>query len=338
MTINFAIIGCGYIAHRHARHIIDHPEADLVGGFDILPERTKEFGNKYICKAYTSLDELLNDKIVDIVVIATPNGAHANAAIETLKAGKHVLVEKPMALSVDDCNQMVETAEKFNAKLFVVKQNRFNPPVAALKNLMKENKLGKVFAVTTNCYWNRNKQYYENSEWKGTKALDGGTLFMQFSHFIDVLFYLFGKIEVVAGMTENAVHKGLTEFEDTGCFLLKFPEHKAQGSFNFTTGCFEQNMEGSIAIFAENATIKIGGKYLNTIDYQATNGFDITNLPVSAPANDYGYYQGSMSNHDKVIANVVATLKGKETIMTSGKEGAQVVKIIEQMYETALRG
>jgi len=335
MLVKFGIIGCGYIANRHARHIIDHPEATMVGGFDVLASKTKAFAEKYDCKGYDSLQDFLMDSSIDIVVIATPNGAHADVAIEALKGGKHVLVEKPMALSVADCNRMVETAAIYKQKLFVVKQNRFNPPVVALKKLMEQQALGKVFAITTNCYWNRNNKYYESSEWKGTKALDGGTLFMQFSHFIDVLFYLFGEIDVVAGMTENAVHKGLTEFEDTGCFLLKFPDQNAQGSFNFTTGCFQQNMEGSIAIFAENATIKIGGKYLNTIDYQATNGFDIKNLPVSAPANDYGYYQGSMSNHDKVIANVVATLKGEESIMTSGEEGAQVVGIIERMYTIA---
>lgn len=333
MIVNFAIIGCGYISNRHAQHIIDHPEANLVGGFDTTGQKKYDFARKYKVKAYKSLEELLGDAEVDLVVVATPNGNHAASAIAALKAGKDVLVEKPMAISSEDCREMVKTAQNLGQHLFVVKQNRFNPPVEAVKKLIDENKLGKIYSVVVNCFWNRNEAYYKKSEWKGTKALDGGTLFTQFSHFVDIMYYLFGNVAIKSGMVQNANHQGLIEFEDTGHFLLQFEKDNAQGTFNFTTACFEQNMEGSITIFAENASIKIGGKYLNTIDYQKTKDFDIRNLPKSAPANDYGYYQGSMSNHDKVLHNVIETVNGREQIMTSGEDGLKVVEIIEKMYE-----
>ena len=165
--------------------------------------------------------------------------------------------------------------------------------------------------------------------------MDGGTLFTQFSHFIDILYYLFGDIRIVHGLTRNSNHGDLIDFEDTGTFLFEMKKGNGIGSFNYTTSCYQSNMEGSITIFAENATIKIGGKYLNTIDYQATNGFDITDLPTSSPANNYGYYEGSMSNHDKIIHNVINALKGREKIMTNAYEGLKVVEVIDNMYAVA---
>jgi predicted dehydrogenase len=206
--------------------------------------------------------------------------------------------------------------------------------VQALKSLIDKQLLGEIFMVAVDCYWNRNNEYYFNSNWKGKKSLDGGTLYNQFSHFIDLFYYLFGDIENIQGMIKNVNHKGLIEFEDSGVFTFNF-KSGALGSMNFTTAAFEKNMEGSITVFAENASIKLGGQYLNKIDYQRTRGFDITNLPESGPSNVYGYYQGSMSNHDKVIANVVDTLNGKSAAMTSAEDGLKVVDIIERMYAAA---
>ena len=216
-------------------------------------------------------------------------------------------------------------------EIFIVKQNRFNPPVQALKSLTNEKKLGEIYYVVINCFWNRNEQYYLDSDWRGTKELDGGTLFTQFSHFIDIFYYLFGNIDDIQGNLKNSNHDELIEFEDTGCFNFRFTTG-ALGSLNYTTSAYHQNMEGSITVFAENGTIKIGGKYLNTIDYQITDNFDVQGLPESNRANNYGYYEGSMSNHDKVIHNVIQTLKGNESIMANAQEGKKVVEIIERMY------
>lgn len=165
--------------------------------------------------------------------------------------------------------------------------------------------------------------------------MDGGTLFTQFSHFIDIVYYLLGDMHILHAQLANVSHKGLIEFEDTGIVSFRLKESNAPGVLHYTTSAFQKNMEGSITLFAEHATIKIGGKYLNTIEYQSTDGFDIEGLPESSPANVYGEYEGSMSNHDKVIDNVVQSLQGKVEIMTNAYDGLKAVEIIENIYAKA---
>lgn len=333
----FGLIGYGKIGERHVEHIIAHPEAELHSIFDIKADRLNLFRNKYKgIQTYDSLKGILGDPAIDIITICTPNSTHADIAIAAMKAGKHVLVEKPMAISKVDCEGMIHIALKTGKSLFVVKQNRFNPPVQAVKMLVDEKKLGKILSVAVNCYWNRNEWYYKSSDWKGKKAFDGGTLFTQFSHFIDVIYYLLGDMQILHAQMANVSHKGMIEFEDTGIVSFLLKDSHAPGVLHYTTSAFQKNMEGSITIFAENATIKIGGKYLNTIDYQATNGFDITDLPAGAASNNYGDYEGSMSNHDKVIDNVIQSLNGKVEIMTNAYDGLKTVEIIENIYQVAV--
>jgi predicted dehydrogenase len=334
MKKKFAIIGCGHIAHRHVKHIDNHNLGELVGVFDTDKEQLAEFSKSHGVMAYSTLMELLNDQSIDVVNVCTPNGTHSELAIEVLNSGKNVVVEKPMAITVESAIKMQEAASVANKTLFVVKQNRYNPPVKAVKELIDSKKLGNPLMVSVNCFWNRNENYYKQSPWRGTKELDGGTLFTQFSHFVDILFYLFGEIEDVQGVIGNMAHKGMIEFEDSGVFSFNFI-NGGLGNLSFTTASYNQNMEGSITIFAENATIKIGGKYLNTIDYQVTDGFDLSDIPVSSPANNYGFYEGSMSNHDKVMDNVIEALNGREEVMTNGLEGLKVVEMITQFYDAA---
>ena len=331
MITKFAIVGCGHIGKRHAKHIGNHPQAQLIGAYDLLGDKSQSLVTEYGGNAFASFDELLKSEI-DMVNICTPNGSHHTLSVDALNAGKNVLVEKPMSIKKSHCERMIKAALDNGKNLFVVKQNRFNPPVQAVKKILQNNALGKIFSVVVNGYWNRNEQYYKQSDWRGTLEMDGGTLFTQFSHFIDILYYLFGDIEVVSGATVNANHQGLIEFEDTGHFVFRLKESEAIGSLNYTTTAFEKNLEGSISIFAENGTIKIGGQYLNTIEYQATKGFYIEELPVINTANDYGFYAGSMSNHDKVIDNVIQSLNGREKIMTNAYDGLKVVEIIEAFY------
>ncbi len=333
----FGLIGYGKIGERHVEHIITHPEAQLHSIFDIKADRLNLFRNKYKgIQTYDSLKGILHEPAIDIITICTPNSTHADIAIAAMKAGKHVLVEKPMAISKVDCEGMIHIALKTGKSLFVVKQNRFNPPVQAVKKLVDEKKLGKILSVSVNCYWNRNEWYYKSSDWKGKKAFDGGTLFTQFSHFIDVIYYLLGDMQILHAQMANVSHKGMIEFEDTGIVSFLLKDSHAPGVLHYTTSAFQKNMEGSITIFAENATIKIGGKYLNTIDYQATNGFDIIDLPAGAASNNYGDYEGSMSNHDKVIDNVIQSLNGKVEIMTNAYDGLKTVEIIENIYQVAV--
>ncbi|HEY3386882.1 MAG TPA: Gfo/Idh/MocA family oxidoreductase [Saprospiraceae bacterium] len=335
--ISFGLIGYGKIGERHAEHIIAHPEAALTAVYDIKADRQNLFRNKHSdIRTYDSLKGILSDSDIDIISICTPNSTHAEIAIASMKAGKHVLVEKPMAISKVDCEGMIHIALKTGKSLFVVKQNRFNPPVQAVKKLIDEQRLGKIYSVAVNCYWNRNEWYYKSSDWKGKKKMDGGTLFTQFSHFIDVIYYLLGDMHILHAQMANVSHRGMIDFEDTGVVSFLLKESNAPGVLHYTTSTFQKNMEGSITIFAENATIKIGGKYLNTIEYQATNGFDIGDLPVGAAPNQYGDYEGSMSNHDKVIDNVIHSLQGKVEIMTNAYDGLKTVEIIENIYQVAV--
>src|SRR5689334_19315293 len=270
--IKFGIVGCGRIAQRHAEHIQN--KGELVAVCDIVKERADETGKKYSAKVYYSIDDLLNnEKEIEVVSICSPNGLHAEHAIKCLKAGKHVLCEKPMATTVYDCGEMIKAAEKTNKRLFAIKQNRFNPPVEAVKKALDEGRLGKIYSIQLSCFWNRNRDYYHNS-WKGTLKLDGGTLYTQFSHFIDLLYWIVGDVKNVQAIMSNYAHQGIIEFEDTGAIILEF-HNGAIGTVNYTVNSYNKNMEGSLTIFAEKGTIKIGGQYLNELEYQQIEGYKI---------------------------------------------------------------
>jgi len=330
--IKFAIVGCGRIAQRHAEHINNYGE--LMAVCDIDASKANDLAQQYAVQAYYSLDEmLLHEKQLHVVAVCTPNGLHAQHGIAILKAGFHALIEKPMAISVYDCGEMIKAAEKCNKRLFAIKQNRFNPPVAAVKQAIENNVLGKIYSVQLSCFWNRNKDYYENS-WKGTKDLDGGTLFTQFSHFIDLLYWLIGDVKRVYALTGNFAHQNSIEFEDTGVVVLEFYTG-ALGTINYTVNSYQKNMEGSLTIFAEKGTVKIGGQYLNELEYQNIEGFVFENLPEGNGPNNYSNYVGSMSNHDKIYQNLIDVLQKGDAISTNSFEALKTVEIIDKIYQSA---
>lgn len=329
--MRFALIGCGRIANRHAEHISNL--AQLTAVCDIDKSKADELAEQHGAKAYYDINDLLsNEKDVDVVSICTPNGLHAQHSIAALKAGFHVLCEKPLATNVHDCGEMIKTAEMCNRRLFAIKQNRFNPPVAAVKKAIDEGRLGKIYSVQLSCFWNRNPQYYENS-WKGTKDLDGGTLYTQFSHFIDLLYWLIGDVKSAKALMNNYDHQGIIEFEDTGAVVLEF-YNGAIGTVNYTVNSYGENMEGSLTIFGEKGTVKIGGQYLNEMEYQNIEDYTIDNLPTGNKANSYGTYQGSMSNHDHVYVNLIDVLSNNASISTSAFEGLKTVEIIDKIYSS----
>lgn len=333
--LKFAIIGCGRIAERHAEQI--ERLAVLEAVCDKVGSHATRLGQKYGSKIYTDYDELLrSEKDLDVISICTPNGLHAEQSINAFHNGFHVLCEKPMAISVFDCGEMIKEAEKANKRLFVVKQNRYNPPVRALKDAIDDNRLGKIHNIQLNCFWNRNIEYYTQSDWKGTMRLDGGTLFTQFSHFIDLLYWMFGDIKKVEAITRNFCHEKIIEFEDSGVVIVEF-YNGIIGTINYTVNSYSKNMEGSLTIFGELGTVKIGGQYLNELEYQNIKDYKIINLPAGNPPNNYGQYIGSMSNHDKVYENVIDVLLNKGTIGTNGFEGLKTVEIIDKIYSAAGR-
>jgi len=332
---NFAIIGCGRIAQRHAQHITNNGILKAVCDTDQI--KANALATDYKAKAYYNLDDVLeNEKDIDVIAICTPNGLHSEQTIKSLRAGFNVLCEKPMAISVADAGQMISESLKANKLLFIVKQNRFNPPVVAIKNAIEKGKLGKIYSAQLNCFWNRNEAYYKNSDWKGTKKLDGGTLYTQFSHFIDLFYWLVGDVKEVKAKIANYAHQGIIEFEDTGAVSLEF-YNGALGTINYSVNSFGKNMEGSITIFGEKGTVKIGGQYLNELEYQNFEDFSADNLPAGNPPNEYGEYKGSMSNHDKVYENVIKVLDKKAVIATNAFEGMKSVEIIERIYNSAAK-
>jgi UDP-N-acetyl-2-amino-2-deoxyglucuronate dehydrogenase len=332
--VKFGIVGCGRIAQRHAEHI--HNKGELVAVCDDVKEKADQMATQYKAKAYYNIDDMLaNEKQLEVVAICSPNGLHAGHSIKTLNAGFHVLCEKPLAISVYDCGRMIQAAEKANKRLFAIKQNRYNPPVAAVKKIIDEGRLGKIMSVQLTCFWNRNPEYYKNS-WKGTLALDGGTLFTQFSHFVDLLYWLVGDVKSVQAFLGNFDHKGIIEFEDTGAVILEF-QNGAIGTINYTVNSYQKNMEGSLTLFGEKGTVKIGGQYLNELEYQNIEGYKIENLPEGNKPNNYGNYVGSMSNHDKVYDNLIEVLQNNASITTNSFEGLKTVEIIEKIYKAAVR-
>lgn len=331
--LKFALIGCGRIAERHAEHIVKH--AQLKAVCDINESRRKLFSEKYQCTAYKDINELLHhEKELDLISVCSPNGLHASHSIAALNAGINVLCEKPMAINTNDCKLMMDSAEKSGKHLMIIKQNRFNAPIAELKKVINDNRLGKIINVQLNCFWNRNDQYYSTSEWKGKLKMDGGTLYTQFSHFIDLLYWLVGDVKRSYVITKNFTHQKFVEFEDTGVIALEF-ENGALGTINYTVDSFEKNMEGSITIFGETGTVKVGGQYLNVLEYQKIKDYEMLCAPDLKPANDYGFYQGSMSNHDKIYDNVVNVLRNGAAPATSAFEGFKTVEIIEKIYQNS---
>lgn len=333
-TIRFLLVGCGTIGKRHAA--IAAMKGELVGVCDIDEKKVKQFSKQYHCYGYTSLHDMLSAEHADALLVCTPNGLHAVHSIAGLKAGLHVLCEKPMALTSADAKKMIATAGKAKKHLLIVKQNRLNPPVVAVKQLLDKKKLGKLYSIQVNGFWNRPAAYYRQANWRGTKKLDGGVLFTQFSHFVDLLYWLCGEVRSVKGFTANVAHQHSIEVEDTGVFSF-VTKQGVPGTFHYSINSTNKNYEGSVTILAEKGTIKIGGPYLNKIEYQEPQLIDERKLDSSNEANQYKGYQGSMNNHARVYDEFVAVVAGKQKKYVSGEEGICSVKMIEQFYKVAKR-
>jgi UDP-N-acetyl-2-amino-2-deoxyglucuronate dehydrogenase len=309
----------------------------LLAVCDIDSEKAIQFSKQYHCDYFTDCDGMIKAfPKADVVAICTPNYLHAQQSILCLKNNMHVLCEKPMAINTIDAMAMLQTANQYNKKLFIVKQNRFNPPVIAVKKLLQQHTLGNICSIQLACFWNRNDEYYHNS-WKGTKHKDGGTLFTQFSHFIDLLYWYFGDVKTINAMVKNSNHQNSIEFEDNGVVALEF-NNGIIGSINYSVNAFEKNMEGSLTILGEKGTVKIGGQYLNELSYQQIQHYQIPPLEKGKEPNNYGTYQGSMSNHEEVYKQVIDTIESSETNNTTNSfEAFKTVQIIERIYAAALQ-
>jgi UDP-N-acetyl-2-amino-2-deoxyglucuronate dehydrogenase len=331
---NFALIGCGHIAARHAENI--ERVGRLLAVCDVVPERVQTFSKAHSARAYDNIDALLQKETdVDVVSICTPNGLHAEHAIKALRSGKHVLCEKPMCLTSVAAWQMIDAAYFARKKLFVVKQNRFNPPVALLKKLVAENKLGTPYSFQVNGFWERPQAYY-TGDWKGSKNLDGGILYTQFSHFVDLLYWLLGDVKTINAVSRNFRKRAHADIEDTVVVLMEM-HCGAIGTLNFTVNSYLKNREGSFALFGSNGVVKIGGQYLNELEWFDVGGESAPHLEKGNNANDYGLYTGSMSNHRQVYEKLVESLQHETNDIPEGIEALKTVEIIEQIYKAVSR-
>ncbi len=329
--VKFAVIGAGHIGKRHAEMIKRHKEAELVAICDVKPISevdAEKFGVPY----FNDADELFNSGIdIDVVNVCTPNGFHAQHSLLALNHKKHIVCEKPMALHKQDCEAIIYKALQMHRNVFCVMQNRYSPPSAWIKEVIEDKIIGDVYMVQLNCYWNRDERYYKQGSWKGTEDLDGGTLFTQFSHFIDIMYWLFGDIKDIQAKFNDFNHQGLTTFEDSGFVNFNFI-NGGMGSINFSTSVWDTNLESSLTVIGSKGSVKIGGQYMDKVEYCHIKDYTMPVLAETNPANDYGAYKGSANNHGYIIDNVIDTLKGRNTITTNALEGLKIVDIIERIY------
>jgi len=335
----FVVVGLGHIGRRHALLLSELEDAQLVAVVDHEASRFSGISELSGLSLFNEFDDLLlSDIEAEVAVIATPNGTHLSLAEKCLRKGWHVLIEKPMGLSASACRELLKLAQDLNRQVFVVKQNRFSPPVAWLKEFVQEGKLGEILTVEINCFWNRDSRYYDQvgtASWRGTNSLDGGVLFTQFSHFVDILYWIFGPVEVRHAFMDNLAHKDITQFPDTGVVSFTL-ENGAIGSLHFTTAIWDKNMESVFTVVGRKGTVRIGGQYMDQISYFHVQGEEQPVLEASAPPNDYGGYQGSAGNHYYVLKSVIQYLQtGNDKGIISGEDGMQVVELIEQIHKMA---
>lgn len=328
--IRFAVVGAGHIGTRHAHMISRNPNAQLIAVVDVKSRENLNISNQI--PLYDNIEEMLmRHADIDVVCIATPNGYHSQHAIQALNMGRHVVVEKPMALSSEECDAMINEASKRNKRIFCVMQNRFSPPSQWIKSIIQNKILGELYQVQVVCYWNRDHRYYQKGHWHGTADLDAGVLFTQFSHFIDLVYWLLGPLQINYANSSNFNHDKLTEFDDSGQVLFSFGA-KGRGSLSYSTSLYDQNFESSITIIGEKGTVKLGGQYMNAITHCHIKDYELPKLPPSQPPNDYGDYKGSAANHHFIIEEVVNHLRFGHHCITTADEGKAVVEIIETIH------
>jgi len=333
--LKFAVIGCGHIGKRHAAMITGNENCEVVAMCDNRPKSQLNLGSFDTVPYFSHFDDLLSSgPAFDVLSIATPNGLHEEHAIAGIRSGHHVVVEKPMALTKNGCEKILFEALHHQKQVFCIMQNRYSPPSAWLKEILTKKILGKIYLVQINCYWNRDNRYYTGNNWHGTKDLDGGTLYTQFSHFVDIMYWLFGDITNIHATLKDFNHKDLTDFEDSGFLTFDFI-NGGMGCFNYSTSVWNTNLESSITIIGENGTVKVGGQYMNEVEYCNIKDYTMPELPPSNPPNDYGLYKGSAANHHYIFENIVDVVSGKAPITTNALEGMKVVEIIERIYQAS---
>lgn len=329
--LNFALVGCGRISGKHADAITNHLEnAKLVAVCDNQQDRAEKVGAQWGVNYYLDYHEMMEKEDIDVVCILTPSGLHAEHTIDLAQYGAHIVVEKPMALRLNDADRMIKVCDKNRVRLFVVKQNRYNLPVTKCREALDEGRFGKLVMGTVRVRWCRRQSYYDQDAWRGTWAMDGGVFSNQASHHIDLLEWMMGDVESVMVMINTSLVD--IECEDTGIALLRFSSG-ALGVIEATTATRPRDIEGSLSVMGENGVVEIGGFAVNRIrtwqfegSEETPEGFVDFN---QNPTNVYGF------GHIKYLENVVEAILHDKSALVDGVEGRKSLELINALYESA---
>ena len=327
--IRFAIIGCGRIAPKHADSIVALPEAELVAVCDIVPELAQAFADKYGAEPYTDYLEMLKRDDIDVVTIATSSGLHAEIGIAAAEAGKHVLVEKPMAMTLKTADEMIAACHKAGVKLGVIHQNRFNDSIKLLRTALEDGRFGKLTHGQATVRWNRNDNYYTQAPWRGTKLQDGGVLMNQSIHNIDLLQWTFGPVESVFGYTATFMRK--IEMEDMGAAVIKF-KSGAIGLIEAASTIYPTNIEETLNVFGETGSVIVGGIAVNRIEVwelpdSVEEKKEIFASQEGDPPNVYGF------GHRELILDIIQAIREDREPAIPGEEGRKALEIILAIYK-----
>ena len=334
--LRFALVGCGRISKRHSELLGENQidGASLVAVCDLVPEKAHAASDRYGIAAYTDMHKMMAAESIDVVVVLTPSGMHAQHVVELAPYGAHVIVEKPMALTLDDADAMIEACDKAGVRLFVVKQNRFNIPVVQLRKALEKGRFGRLIMGTVRVRWCRPQAYYDQDSWRGTWALDGGVLTNQASHHVDLLEWMMGDVESVFAKSKTALVD--IEAEDTAVVILKF-RNGALGVIEATTAIRPKDLEGSISILGEKGSVEIGGFAVNemkTWNFESSEESDIDVLTKYSvnPPNVYGF------GHQAYYDHVLQCLKTNAAALVDGLEGRKSLELINAIYESSETG
>ena len=334
--IKIALVGCGRIAERHSQllgtKIIKN--ASLVAVCDIKIEKAKKIGKKFNIPFYNDMDEMMQSQSIDVVSVLTESGFHAKHVINLAKYKRHIIVEKPMALTLDDADLMIKACETNGIKLFVVKQNRFNVPVIKLREAYESGRFGKLVLGTVRVRWARSQAYYDQDAWRGTWLLDGGVLTNQASHHIDMLMWFMGDVESVFAKSNTSMVD--IEAEDTAVVVLKF-KNNALGLIEATTATRPHDLEGSISILGEKGSVVISGFAVNKIQtwaFEKSSKEDENVLDQYSvnPPNVYGF------GHKEFYNNVIDTIIDNKTQLVDGYTGRKSLELITAIYQSIETG
>jgi predicted dehydrogenase len=331
--MNFAIIGCGRISPRHGQSLQQLREVRIVAACDIIESRARNFAKEYGGDIYTDYRAILDRADVDIVSVCVPSGLHSAIGQEAARAGKHVLVEKPIALTLEDADALINACEKAGVVLGVVLQNRFNPPMQEVRRVTMQGELGRLLVGNATVRWYRPQEYYMD-EWHGSWAMDGGVLLNQAIHHVDALQWIMGDVQSVFAHMDTLGHQ--IETPDVAVAVLKF-RSGALGTVEASTITYPQNIEGSVAFFGERGSVKIGGTALNRKVFWKVDGIldlerEILAREAIDPPSVYGY------SHHAQIAEMIAAVQENRQPMTSGDEARKSLRTVLAIHESARSG